>query len=263
MPDALNPLDSTRVAYDVTCEGPAIVWLHGSALSRVPWRGLGYLKALPGYRHVRLDARGHGRSGKPHDAASYSPELLVADVLAVMDAEGLERAAVVGYSLGARIGWQLTVTHPGRVAAFVAMGGTHRAQSEAFVEEVFFPGFMAALRTGDIDAFVAGFGPGLDPNTAAAFRHNDPLALAALFEATGSGDSGLPDAAVRAVRTPVLLIAGTADERRHADNLDEARMLPHGRFVGLPGRGHAGTLASAGDVLDAMRPFLAESYPPA
>lgn len=262
MADVLNPLDGTKIAYDVAGEGPAIVFLHGSALSRVVWRGLGYLKGLPGYTHVRIDMRGHGRSGKPHTPDSYRPELMVADVLAVLDELGLQRVAVVGYSMGARTGWQLVTAHPERVAAFVAMGGTHRSQNGE-ISQIFFPGYLDALRGGDIAAFVDGFGPGLDPNTRAAFMNNDPLALGAMFELIEGHDTGLPDLAVRGVRVPTLLIAGTADERRYADALDEARMLPKGRFVGLPGRGHAGTLASVTDVLAAAKPFLDEVYPPA
>lgn len=261
MADAFNPVDGTRISYDVAGEGPALVFLHGSALSRVVWRGLGYLKGLPGYTHIRIDARGHGRSEKPHDPQAYRPELMVGDVLAVLDELGIRRAGVVGYSMGARTGWQLVTSHPERVAAFVAMGGTHRAQ-HGEISRIFFPGYLETLRAGDIQAFVEGFGPGLDPNTRAAFSNNDALALGAFFELTESEDTGLPDLAVRGVRVPTLLIAGTADERRYADALDEARMLPKGRFVGLPGRGHAGTLASAGDVLAAVKPFLDEVYPP-
>ena len=262
MADAYNPQDGTRISFDVAGEGPALVFLHGSALSRVVWRGLGYLKGLPGYTHVRIDARGHGRSEKPHDAAAYAPELMVGDVLAVVDQLGIQRAGIVGYSMGARTGWQLVTNHPERVAAFVAMGGSHRAQGGE-ISKIFFPGYLEALRSGDIDAFVEGFGPGLDPNTKAAFRNNDPLALAAFFALTESGDSGIPDLAVRGVRVPTLLIAGTADERRYADALDEARMLPRGSFAGLPGRSHAGTLASVADVLAAVVPFLDREYPPA
>lgn len=261
MPDVLNPVDGTRISYDVAGEGPPLVFLHGSALSRVVWRGLGYLKALPGYTHIRIDARGHGRSEKPHAAPSYRPDSMVSDVLAVMDELGVEKAGIVGYSMGARTGWQLVTSHPERALAFVAMGGTHRVQ-HGEISKIFFPGYLETLRAGNIDAFVEGFGPGLDPNTKAAFRNNDPLALAALFEMTESGDTGIPDLLVRQVRVPALLIAGSRDQARYADSLDGARLLPRGGFAGLEGRDHAGTLASAADVLDVMVPFLNRAIPP-
>lgn len=263
MSEAFDPVDGTRISYDVTGEGPAIVWLHGSALSRVPWRGLGYLRALPGYTHVRIDARGHGRSDKPHDPDAYSADLLMEDVLAVLDAEGIEQAAVVGYSMGARTAWQLVTSHPSRFPAMVALGGTHRAQRPGDVGAIFYPGYLEPLQAGDIQGFVDGFGPGLDPNTRAAFLHNDPLALAAWFQHTETASTGLPDLAVRRVRRPVLLVAGSRDGRRYSDALDEARMLPHGRFAGLEGVDHAGTLGAVDLVLAELVPFMHEQWPAA
>ncbi|MGO2633644.1 MAG: alpha/beta fold hydrolase [Galactobacter sp.] len=254
--EVVNPADGTRLSYEIEGGGPAIVWLHGSALSRVPWRGLGYLKAFPGYTHVRPDARGHGRSDKPHDVEAYTPELMVSDVLAVLDAEGIESAIVVGYSMGARVAWQLVEHHPERVIAFAALGGSHRAQQAQEIEHIFYPGYLDDLERGDIDAFVKGFGPGLDTNTAAAFRRNDPLALAAWFRATYTYDTGMPDLAVRKVPQPALLVAGTRDQQRYKDSLDAVRLLPHGRFVGLPDATHAATLASSQRILKDLVPFV-------
>lgn len=259
MAEAINATDSTRISYESSGSGPALVWLHGSALSRAPWRGLGYLAGLPGYTHVRVDVRGHGRSHKPHAPAAYHAELLMGDVLAVLAAEGIERAGLIGYSLGARIGWNLVNAHPERWAAFVALAGSHRSQ-RGQVAEIFFPGYLTALQSGDIDAFVAGFG-GLDPATRMAFRANDPLALAALFTWIEQHDPGLPDDFVREVQVPTLLVAGTADTRRFADAQDEVALLPDGRLVPLIGRDHGGTLGAVAPVLAAVQPFLAEVYP--
>ena len=99
-----SPVDGTTLRYDVSGEGPPLALLHGSVLSRAIWRGLGYLEPLAAQHTViRVDIRGHGGSGAPHDPAAYTPEVLLADLLAVLDAEGASRAALMGYSLGARI----------------------------------------------------------------------------------------------------------------------------------------------------------------
>lgn len=256
--EARNAVDDTRISYEVSGEGPPIVWLHGSALSSAAWRGLGYLKGLPGYTHVRLDARGHGRSDKPHRTEDYHPELLMSDVLAVLDAEGIDRAAVVGYSLGARTGWNLLNAHPERVAAFVSMGGSHRPQ-RGQVASIFFDGYLEALRAGDIETFVDGF-IGLDPVTAMAFRANNPLALAGLFGYLEERDHGVSDQDLRAIETPTLLIAGTADTQRFADAQDEMGLLPEARLVPLLGRDHGGTLGAVTAVLAAIEPFLGQEW---
>lgn len=261
MPEVRNPVDGVRTSYEVSGQGPAVVFLHGAGLSRAVWRGLGYLKGLPGYTHVRLDARGHGRSDTPHDPASYAPELMAGDVLAVLDAEGISSAAVLGYSLGARTGWTLVTEHPDRVAAFVAMAGSHRSQ-RGTIEQLFFPGYLSALRSGDIEQFVAGFGPDLDSATRVAFRRNDPRALAALFAATEENGESLPDSALRDVATPTLLVAGTADQPRCTDAVDELALLPDARLTILPDHTHSATLGAVAQVLAAVQPFLARAHPP-
>jgi pimeloyl-ACP methyl ester carboxylesterase len=76
---------------------------------------------------VLVDARGRGRSGKPHDPAMYATQRLAADVLAVLDDLGVDRAGIWGQSLGGRAGLILAIHHPGRLRALVA--GATRAQA--------------------------------------------------------------------------------------------------------------------------------------
>ena len=128
MSTALNPDDGIAISYDAAGEGPAVVLLHGSALSRAIWRGLGYVKALEGFRVVRIDLRGHGRSDKPEEADAYRMPRHVGDVLAVLDAERIGRAHVVGYSLGSRVAFSLAATASPRVASLAAQGGAYRPQ---------------------------------------------------------------------------------------------------------------------------------------
>ncbi len=76
-------------------------------------------------RHARVvvfDGRGNGRSDRPAGAAAYDDVELVADAVAVMDEIGVDRAVVVGLSLGARILLQLAAGHPDRVTGAVFVG---------------------------------------------------------------------------------------------------------------------------------------------
>lgn len=258
MADALNAFDGTRIAYDVSGEGPAVVLLHGSALSRAIWRGLGYVAALSGgHTVVRIDARGHGRSGKPHDAGSYAMPLVAGDVLAVLDAEGIGRAGIVGYSFGARVAFALAVSAPDRVERLATLGGTHRPQAGQLAK-VFFDGYAEALREDGMPGFVDGMeaaGRVIDPATRAAFLANDPLALAAYFEATEAAP-GLSDSLLHQLALPALLLAGTRDPERLADSRYASSVMPNARFVELPGRTHAATLHTAHEVLEHLVPFL-------
>jgi pimeloyl-ACP methyl ester carboxylesterase len=257
---ALNPADGTEISYDAGGEGPAVVLLHGSALSKAIWRGLGYVKALEGFTVVRVDLRGHGRSGKPEDASAYRMSRHTGDVLAVLDAEGIGQAHLVGYSLGSRVAFSLAATAPARSRTLTALGGTYRPQ-RGEVAKVFFPGYLEALHSGRMEAFVEGLdaaGKNLDPATRQAFLANDAAALAACFTGTEE-DPGLPEAVVAQLALPTLLMAGTRDPQRLADSRRAAQIMPNARFVELPGRTHAGTLAPAGPILDELLPFLREN----
>ncbi|MDJ0108539.1 alpha/beta fold hydrolase, partial [Rhodococcus erythropolis] len=71
-------MDGARIAYQIVGDGPPLLMVHGTALSRSIWRGFGYVKALQEqYRLILVDMRGHGRSDKPHDSDSYAMDLVV------------------------------------------------------------------------------------------------------------------------------------------------------------------------------------------
>jgi pimeloyl-ACP methyl ester carboxylesterase len=113
-------------------EGPPIVLVHGlSATRRNVVQGSRAL-AKRGYRLISYDARGHGAS----DAAqSYDYADLVADLAAVLDELELERAALVGSSMGAATAMAYTLEHPERVPALVQIT----------------PAYTGYARTGDVD----------------------------------------------------------------------------------------------------------------
>lgn len=265
MPLIPSPADGVMLRYDIARhDDPArgtVVLLHGSVLSRAIWRGLGYLAPLAQeHTVVRLDLRGHGMSGAPHEAAAYAPERFVADVLAVLDAEDVDEAALVGYSLGARVALGTALAHPRRVSRLVSLGGSASAQRGA-VDSVFFPGVIDVLREKGMEEFCArqGFGPEatsrLAASTRSAFLAADPLAMAALFTATD--ETPAVDAELLEASTvPALWMAGTEDHPRLEESQEAARIMPRGSFVPLPGRTHGATLAPPVPVLEEILPFL-------
>src|SRR5438046_1209689 len=107
--------DGARIWHASFGSGPPVVLLHGGLGHSGNW---GYqVSALvrAGYRAIVIDSRGHGRSTR--DASRpYTYELMAGDVLAVMDALGLERAAFVGWSDGACVALILSAHAPTRVA---------------------------------------------------------------------------------------------------------------------------------------------------
>jgi pimeloyl-ACP methyl ester carboxylesterase len=263
---AINPADGARIAYRLTPAGPdaapaatPIVLVHGTALSQAIWRGFGYLRTLsPDRPVVTLDLRGHGRSATPHEQTAYGMELFTGDVVAVLDTLGLDRVHYLGYSLGARVGFSLAVSHPDRLRSLISIAGAPGTGHGAF-DRVFFPGALNELERGGIAGFLAGWeqasGHPVDPATRAAFTANDELALAAYMRET-QREGRVTDAQLASFSMPVLLVAGTRDPERLQAAEHVRAVVPSAELVVLDGATHSGTPRDPA-ALPAIRNFLA------
>ncbi len=114
---------AVRIHYLDSGKGHPILFHTGGGGDARLWERAGYLQQLPGLRHLRIDPRGRGRSSRPGEPAGQRRKEYVADCLSVLDAAGVERAAMVGYSAGGRVLLDLAARHPERVAALVTIGG--------------------------------------------------------------------------------------------------------------------------------------------
>jgi len=104
-----------RLEFDVAGNGPPVVFLHPGLWDRRTWDDQFGLFSRT-YRVVRYDARGYGRSSRPEPGRSYSH---VEDLSAVLDAAGVDRAALVGCSMGGAIALDFALAEPERVSALV------------------------------------------------------------------------------------------------------------------------------------------------
>ncbi|MDL4820590.1 alpha/beta fold hydrolase [Actinomadura opuntiae] len=245
--------DGFRIAYEVVGEGPPLVLVHGFYGDRTTWRSGGHVDALAGgYRLILIDALGHGGSDTPHDAAPYRIDRQVEDVVAVLDAEGVQRTAYWGASMGGVIGLHLLARYPERLTCLVA-GGAHACDVDADPAEV--EAEAELFRGRGVAPFVdwlerQGTMPGWMREVILAA---DPQALAALTTAISRrrGVTG----ALAGTDVPVLLIAGDGDAR-----LDEIRRtaeaVPSARLAELPGCGHSDAFLRLDLVLPLVRPFL-------
>ena len=106
--------DGVRLHYEATGrrDAPPVLMIQGLGADKHLWD----LQRIPlsfGYRVIALDNRGAGRSDKPF--GQYSLDQMADDAIAVLDAEGVDRAHVVGASMGGAIGQVIAVSHPQRV----------------------------------------------------------------------------------------------------------------------------------------------------
>lgn len=112
------------ISYDDAGTGPVIVLIPGSTMSAADWRDAGYVDALAGsHRVVSVDPLGNGLSDKPHDPDEYAWPDVATDIVAVMDAAGIDRAVVWGYSRGGGLAAAVAADYPDRVTALILHDG--------------------------------------------------------------------------------------------------------------------------------------------
>jgi pimeloyl-ACP methyl ester carboxylesterase len=106
-------------------EGQPVVLLHGFPDSSHLWRHQVPVLVQAGMRVLAPDLRGFGESDKPEAVEEYAITRSIADVIAVLDALGIERAHVVGHDWGAGLAWALASFVPARVERLVVMSVGH------------------------------------------------------------------------------------------------------------------------------------------
>jgi pimeloyl-ACP methyl ester carboxylesterase len=140
--------------------GPAVVLLHGlTATRRYVVMGSRSLERS-GHRVIAYDARGHGRSSPAVDPRAYEYADLGADLEAVMDASGVERAVLAGASMGAHTLLWLALERPERVAGVVVITPAYVDRREADDPErlAHWDALSEGLRRGGIEGFLAAQG---------------------------------------------------------------------------------------------------------
>jgi pimeloyl-ACP methyl ester carboxylesterase len=113
--------NGVELAVDVGGDGPPVILAHGFPELAFSWRHQVPALIDAGYRVAVPDQRGYGRSDRPSAIEDYDMVQLTADLLAVLDDLGEERAVFVGHDWGAMVVWQLALFAPERVSAVLAM----------------------------------------------------------------------------------------------------------------------------------------------
>jgi pimeloyl-ACP methyl ester carboxylesterase len=229
--------DDVEIAYLDEGKGDPVVLVHGFASNKeTNWLNPGWVETLTraGYRAIALDNRGHGASSKLYDPAAYHSARIADDVRALLDHLQIERADVMGYSMGARIAAFLAVAHPERVHSLILGGLGIR-----LVEGVGLPESIAAALEAPSLADVTDATGRLFRNFAEQ-TNSDLKALAACIR--GSRQT-LSREQVGAIKAPVLIAVGSKDPvAGSAQAL--AALIPGARALEIPRRDH---MLAAGD----------------
>lgn len=230
-------------------DGRALVALHGLTMSRESVLMGSTEPERAGYRVVAYDARGHGESDPPPRADDYGYETLLADLRAVMAAFDVERAVLVGNSMGSHTALRLALEEPERVAGLVLITPAYDPDRHPIPENL---DEARALARGIRERGAEGFAQavrmpaGIAEKTARTLtrrrlaRHRDLLTLADALEANLRAVPFGSLAELAAIRVPALVIGSRDDfDPRHPLYLAEryAAALPDSRYaVEEPGR---------------------------
>jgi pimeloyl-ACP methyl ester carboxylesterase len=239
---------------------PAVVLLHGAALDHSVWHYPARYLAHHGFAVLAVDLPGHGRSP---GALRTSVEALAEWVAAFVEAACVERAHVVGHSLGSLVALATAIAHPARVARLALLG----TSAPMPVGEA----FLAAAKDDSPAAFDMQAAWGHARNVALAASAIPGVSLAgASRRLLGRARPGVqhadlaachayaPDAAaIRAIAAPTLVVAGRRDQMtpwRAGQAM--AGLIPGATLVTLD-CGHAMTLEAPGAVTAALHRHLA------
>jgi pimeloyl-ACP methyl ester carboxylesterase len=216
--DAFFDSDGVRIRYTVRGSGPPVLLVHGFALSLESWAQTGLLDSLAAHNMViSLDLRGHGASDKPLDPAAYG-STFVEDLVRLMDYLGIQRAHVIGYSMGAAITLKLLTTYPRRVASAVVGGAGWRPAELGPPEPVVqYEDKLTRVTRGEVtfeEALTEAGAPPLPPELRAVVSRNDPRVLLAVLQGNRRGLESVTEEELRANSVPVLALVGESDSAR-------------------------------------------------
>lgn len=222
---------AVEIAYLDEGEGDPILLVHGFASSKnVNWVYPSWVSELKkdGRRVIALDNRGHGDSGKLYDSEEYYIGTMAGDVTALMDHLNIERADIMGYSLGGRMTAYLARSKPRRLRCAILGGiGIGLIEGGGPGEEV-----AEALEAPSLDDVTDPVG-----RTFRAFAdqtHSDRRALAACLR--GSRRLMTRDEAA-GIAVPVLIAVGTTDEIAGSASA-LGNIIPGAQVLDIPNRDH-------------------------
>jgi pimeloyl-ACP methyl ester carboxylesterase len=253
-------VNGMQMYYEVSGAGDPLVVLHGAYMN-IPTMGAIVPLLAKTHKVYALEFQGHGRTTDIDRPITY--QNLADDVAAFMDAVGLAKADVFGYSMGSGAALQLAIRHPGKVNKLVAA-------SVAYDVKGWQPAFTAMIPTMTPE-MLAGTPMPAEYKKLAPDPNGFPELARKLIQLEKEPMAWEAD--VRKLKTPVLVIAGDADVATLEHTVSLFRMLGGGemgdmgkplsasRLAVLPATSHTAVITQSDLLLAFIEPFLKGQTP--
>ena len=236
------PANGVRIWYAAFGHGSPVILLHGGLGNSNYW-GFQVPALAQHYEVIVMDSRGHGRStwdGKP-----IGYHLMASDVIALMDALHIPKAAIVGWSDGAIIGLDIAIHHPERLSRLFAFGANSNVAGVMNPEgSTAFSTYMTRTR----EEYAK-----LSPASAGFNAFHDAL------NKMWNSEPDFSDAQLRGIRIPTWIVDGDRDEiikRQDSDRM--ARLIPGAGELIMPRVSHFAVLQDPKQFNEALLDFLSE-----
>ena len=248
-------VNGMQMYYEVSGQGEPLIVLHGAYMN-IPSMGAIIPRLAQTHKVYAIEMQGHGRTTDLDRPITYTN--LADDVVAFMDAVGLQKADVFGYSMGAATGIQLVIRHPELVNKLVSASGGYDVRGWQ-------PAFTAFIPQMTVEMMVA-MPFAEEYKKLAANPDGFPALVAKLIQLEKEPMAWGAD--VAKIKTPILIIAGDADVSTLEHNVamfrllggggmgDMGQPLPESRLAVLPATSHTAVITQVDLLHSFIEPFL-------
>jgi len=243
--------DGVSLYYEVHGEGPVVLLTHGYSATSQMWKGqIGALEDH--YTVVTWDMRGHGQSDYPEDQGAYSEEATVADMAALLDEVGADKAVIGGLSLGGYMSLAFHLKHPDRTKALLIID-TGPGYKNDVARDGWNKNAIARAERVEADGLPDATKGSAEVRLA---RHRDATGLARaargmLTQRDARVIESLPNVAV-----PSVVIVGADDTPFLAASDYMAAKIPGAKKVVIPDAGHSANIDQPAHFNAALLDFL-------
>lgn len=250
--------EAARIYYEVHGDGPAVLFVHGSGGHHAAWwQQTPYFARA--YSVITLDLRGFGNSTR--EAGEYDSLTFPADIVAVLDDAGIDRAVLVGQSIGAAAALKVAVAHPQRVAGVVlahSLGGIDHEDLAALVRA----DRAEAEKLPVIDRLMSKAFQETEPEKTFLFRQMGTFNAAKMADLRNLAAGGPSLEALAQAGVPVCFLAGEDDAVLRPSTVRRAHDLVEGSVLEIVAGAPHSMYWEAPELFNAaVERFLTSVYP--